>query len=163
MLREACQPSWGGLRILQPPRLLCIQKKLVGKNQLRCPAELIVPRQSIIISLTSYFPPISSLSSLKLFPLLFFPSFTPLFSPPPPWILCFFSMSPHWNKRNQDLTNSCERKWLKRKKDRLFLGETGIRFLGGIEKKRSSHPPLCRIAGQGCVTAYRYSGSNTWA
>ena len=38
---------------------------IVGKNQLQCPAELIVPRQSIIISVASCFPSISSLSSLQ--------------------------------------------------------------------------------------------------
>lgn len=82
-----------------------------------------------------------SLFFATLFPLLFFQSFTPLLSLPPPWILCFFSMSPHWNKRNQDLTNSCERKWLKKKKDCLFLGETGIHFLGRIEKKKKKLTP----------------------
>lgn len=69
VVRKACQPSWGGLKILQSPCVLLIQKKkkkkIVGKNQLQCPAELIVPRQSIIISVASCFPSISSLSSLQ--------------------------------------------------------------------------------------------------
>ena len=157
VVRKACQQSWGGLKILQSPCVLLIhkkkKKKIIGKNQLQCPAELIVPRQSIIISVASCFPSISSLSllcnTLPFAFLLFF--YLTLYSSTTLDIVFLF-MTNHWNKRK----NSCERKkenslrrnhFLKRKSNLVF-------FPGELKKKkRSLGPPLCKVAGLGYALA----------
>ena len=129
------------------------KKKIVGKNQLQCPAELIVPRQSIIISVASCFPSISSLSllcnTLPFAFLLFF--YLTLYSSTTLDIVFLF-MTNHWNKRK----NSCERKKENSLRRNHFLKRNSnlVFFPGELKKKkRSLGPPLCKVAGLGYALA----------